>query len=123
MGWIGIGLRQWRSQHRHQMGTDQHRACHLVLLVMLSGCLPCGRTGAVEGSLPPSPAAFEGTRLLLLRHTQRVDFSDPTWIGDTIMASGFFRAARTACPSAEITLAASPFIGAPSRSRLGGVGL
>tara|TARA_B100001059_G_scaffold231711_2_gene268089 strand:+ start:5654 stop:6685 length:1032 start_codon:yes stop_codon:yes gene_type:complete len=32
----------------------------------------------------------------------------PTWIGDTIMASGFFRAARTACPSAEITLAASP---------------
>lgn len=30
----------------------------------------------------------------------------PTWIGDTIMASGFFRAARTACPSAEITLVA-----------------
>ena len=31
----------------------------------------------------------------------------PTWIGDTIMASGFFRAARAACPTAEITLAAS----------------
>ena len=30
----------------------------------------------------------------------------PSWIGDTIMASGFFRAARAACPSAEITLAA-----------------
>lgn len=34
----------------------------------------------------------------------------PTWIGDTIMASGLFRAARTACPSAEITLAARPNI-------------
>ena len=34
----------------------------------------------------------------------------PTWIGDTIMASGLFRAARTACPSAEITIAARPNI-------------
>ncbi len=30
----------------------------------------------------------------------------PTWIGDTIMASGLFRAARAACPTAELTLAA-----------------
>ena len=103
-----------------QMGTDQHRACHLVLLVMLSGCLPCGRTGAVEGSLPPSPAAFEGTRLLLLRHTQRVDFSDPTWIGDTdspydpcITEEGHKQAARIGFKLAHTGIArvlCSPFL-------------
>ena len=38
--------------------------------------------------------------------TERLLIIAPTWIGDTVMASGFFRAARSACPAAEITLAA-----------------
>lgn len=37
---------------------------------------------------------------------ERLLLIGPTWIGDTIMASGLFRAARTACPDTDIILAA-----------------
>ena len=46
--------------------------------------------------------------MILNDSIERLLLIAPTWIGDAVMASVVYRAARTACPNAAITIAARP---------------